>query len=145
MFNPSLRYGKEQARIGGSYLSSIGSQSELHSERAVTNTAINAFNSVGTWRGQVAVASVALATLGAGVVGPLGPVLAQVGYDAMFDPAIQKVRDQAAIGIRFTESIVQHGDAEERKSASAALNASQSVSTVRAQATLFSSYLGSQK
>lgn len=145
MFNSNIRFGKEQAAIGETYLKSIREQSDVRDEQVVAQTARQAWSGVQQWRGQVAVADAALGAIAGGIAGPLGATLAAVGNSAMFSPHISTIRDQAIVGLEFTRAVRDYStDDAQRAAADVALKSAAAVSTIHAQFGIVNSFLSAQ-
>ena len=145
MYAPGVQYGKDQARIGESYLGSIESQSQEVNEKVVAHTARRAWTGMEKWHGQVAVAAAALNSIAAGVGGPLGTVLAKVGSQAMYNDTITTIRDQAEVGLVFAAAVRDNTvDATQKAGAEAALKSASHVSTARAQVSILGDFLVAQ-
>jgi hypothetical protein len=147
MYSSSVQYGKEQARIGESYLGSIQTQSPEINEKVLAGTALRASQGMERWRGQVGAANAALTALAAGVCGgPIGTALAQVGMETMFNDTITTVRDQANAGLVYTAAVRDNSQVpSQRSEAEAALRSAYGVTTARAQVGILEAFLAGQR
>lgn len=144
MFSHILRDGQDQGTIGEVFVAGIATESSNETEQILSKTALKASSWVAKWRGQVAVAESTLSAVADGVTGPVGSVLAGVGYDAIYSDHISTVQDQARVGLTFTQAVADHTeDPGQRARARAALRSSDRVDTARSQVAILGEFLRS--
>ncbi len=145
MWSDGVRYGREQAAIGESYLEAIRDKSDVSTEKVVVETANRSFDRVERWRSQVAVADAALSAVAAGVGGTVGLTLAAVGKEAMYHRSLEYIGDQAIIAIDFTQALSLHSeDPVQRTLAETALKTALNADTARTQVSILGDFLSSQ-
>jgi hypothetical protein len=120
VFNNSVRTIQDQDRIGLTFVKSMRDQSE-GTQNIVAETVVGAYNRTENAYSGLGVLAAGLNAAAAGLGGPVGPALAQVGLDAIFNKHVRTLQDQCRIGLEFTKSVGRN-DAEQTNEANSALD-----------------------
>jgi ribosomal protein L11 len=119
VFNSSVRTVQDQDRIGLSFLKGMRDHSE-GTQNVVADTLLTAYGRTQNAYSALGVIAAGLNSAAAGVGGPVGPALAQVGLQAIYNTHVKTVQDQCRVALEFTKSVGRN-DANQTNEANSAL------------------------
>lgn len=160
---------RSKARIGERYLDSVWRSSEDDDEATIAYAALHAARRAEQDSSRASAAEAALQVIARGVSGPVGAVLAAVGFQALEDigdisygvgspeydrrpsPAVrahhrkiiqESQRDQVRVGIEFAESIIDYSnDHVQREAADIAIESAYEADLLQDQAKIVENFL----
>ena len=112
VFNDSIRTITDQNRVGLVFTRAIRDNSEVSEQRTIAETVLKAYDAAERNGGALGVLAAGLNATAAGIGGPIGPALAQVGMKAIYNTHIDTLPDQCRIAVEFVKSVGRNDDSQ---------------------------------